>query len=173
MALLCAVLPHDSVQSQQQQQQQQHRPGAAQQNQPVHPRPASCHHRPRSGQTVSPVSTQTPWSCYYGCVRSAGAEKEGPKVSFSCIFRVCAQYAKQHSFTGMQTLVWVRCLAAIILMFIFSLGFLRWHPSLCIPSSFPPQNSKALQPYGASPSGSQLFRLVPGFSRSDQLTKVL
>lgn len=101
------------------------------------------------------------------------AEKEGPKVSFSCIFRVCVQYAKQHSFTGIQTLVWVGCLAAIILMFIFSLGFLRWHPSLCIPSSFPPQNSKALQPYGASPSWSQLFSLVPGFSRSDQLTEVL
>lgn len=54
---LCAVLPHDSVQSQQQQQQQQHRPGAAQQNQPLHPRPAACYYRPGPGQTLSPVST--------------------------------------------------------------------------------------------------------------------
>lgn len=57
VSFLCAVLPHDSVQSQQQQQQQQHRPGAAQQNQPLHPRPASCYYRPGPGQTLSPVST--------------------------------------------------------------------------------------------------------------------
>lgn len=49
--------------------------------------------------------------------------KRGSKNELQLYFPCLRAITKEHSFTGIETLIWVRCPAAIVLMFIFSLGF--------------------------------------------------